>query len=247
MSYTHTRQTTIALSLIAGSLFSATSHAQSSASAAPSAEITYNLGLVSDYRYRGISQTRLQPAIQGGADLAYGDFYAGAWASNIKWIKDAGFNGSLEFDLYGGYKYALNKNLTLDVGGLMYYFPSNSLKPSANTVELYAGVASGPYSVKYSRSVSNLFGFADSKGSGYLEANVDYELYKGTNVVAHIGRQMVKRNGYANYTDYKIGATREALGGKLALSLVGTNEDFIGGNNKNLSKAGLVAGYTKTF
>jgi hypothetical protein len=45
--------------------------------------------VVTDYRYRGISQTKLKPAVQGGVDYAAGGFYVGAWASTIKWIKDA--------------------------------------------------------------------------------------------------------------------------------------------------------------
>ena len=52
--------------------------------------LAYNVGAVSDYRYRGISQSRLKPALQAGVDFTKGPFYLGAWASTIKWIKDAG-------------------------------------------------------------------------------------------------------------------------------------------------------------
>lgn len=229
-------------------------HAQTAAPtpapAAPAAggvELSYNLGVVSDYRYRGISQTRLKPAVQGGFDAVLGGAYFGAWASNIQWIKDAGGKSKAEIDVYGGYKYEVSKDLTLDLGVLSYQYPSNQLTPSANTNELYLGLASGPFSAKYSRSVGNLFGFATSKGSSYLEANVDYELAKGTHLVLHVGKQTVKNNSTANYTDYKVGVTREALGGKFAASIIGASEDFLAPNGKNLSKAGLVLGFTKTF
>ena len=67
--------------------------------------LSFNITLTSDYRYRGISQTRLKPAIQAGVDYALpAGFYIGAWASNIKWIKDAGGDASVEIDVYGGYK-----------------------------------------------------------------------------------------------------------------------------------------------
>lgn len=215
---------------------------------APSYELTYNLGAVSDYRYRGVSQTRLQPAVQGGVDLTAGAWYAGAWASNVQWIKDAGGNAKVELDLYGGYKYAVNADWTVDLGALAYIYPSNRLSPSANTTEFYLGVATGPYSAKYSQSVTNLFGFASSKASGYLEANVDYELVKGTNLVAHLGHQMVKNSASFSYTDYKVGATYEALGGKLSASVIGTdNKNYVSPKGKNLGKAGVVVGYTKTF
>jgi uncharacterized protein (TIGR02001 family) len=238
---------TFTLAILTAALFSNVAVAQTAAAPAVAVDVTYNAGVVTDYRYRGISQTRLQPAVQGGADLTYGSFYAGVWGSNIKWIKDAGFKGGVELDLYGGYKVEVAKDITLDVGALTYIYPSNNVSPNANTSEVYVGVASGPFSAKYSHSLSNLFGFTDSKGSGYLEANVDYELLKGTNLVAHLGRQTVKNNSGASYTDYKLGVTYEALGGKLAASVIGANEDFFGGKGKNISKAGFVAGFTKTF
>ena len=57
--------------------------------------LSFNLSVTSDYRYRGISQTRLKPALQGGADYALpGGFYIGAWASTIKWIRDWDVKGS---------------------------------------------------------------------------------------------------------------------------------------------------------
>jgi uncharacterized protein (TIGR02001 family) len=250
---TFVRTTTFTLTAIAAALLAnASSMAQTVAVAAPAAtalDIAYNVGVVSDYRYRGISQTRLQPAVQGGVDLTYGAWYAGAWASNIQWIKDLGYKGPAELDLYGGYKYEIAKDVTLDVGALSYVYPTNNAVPNANTTELYVGIASGPYSAKYSRSVTNTFAFANSKGSDYLEANLDYELVKGTNLVAHLGHQTYKNSNASSYTDYKIGATYEALGGKFAASIIGTdaNKALYTYNNKVISKVGVVVGYTKTF
>src|SRR5512139_4092834 len=77
--------------------------------------LAFNVGVVSDYRYRGISQTRLQPAIQAGVDLGLpAGFYLGAWGSQIKWIDDAGGNADVELDVYGGWKGEVYKGLTLD-------------------------------------------------------------------------------------------------------------------------------------
>ena len=77
--------------------------------AEPESSLSFNAGVVSDYRYRGISQSRLDPAVQGGVDYAdKSGFYVGAWGSSIKWIKDAnGGNAPVEVDLYGGYKGAV--------------------------------------------------------------------------------------------------------------------------------------------
>ena len=104
-------------SLIALALGSVSGLAQAQA-AAPESSLSFNVGAVSDYRYRGISQSRLKPAVQGGFDYAdKSGFYVGAWASSIKWIKDAGGDASVEVDLYGGYKGALGV-VSYDLGFL---------------------------------------------------------------------------------------------------------------------------------
>ena len=69
------------------------------------ASTSFNVGAVTDYRYRGISQTRVKPALQGGVDFSHpSGLYLGAWASTIKWVKDFGGDSNVEVDLYGGYK-----------------------------------------------------------------------------------------------------------------------------------------------
>jgi uncharacterized protein (TIGR02001 family) len=69
----------------------------------PDNEVSYNAAVTSDYRYRGISQSRLDPALQGGADYTHNPtgLYAGTWLSTIKWTKDLGGSGDDEWDMYG--------------------------------------------------------------------------------------------------------------------------------------------------
>src|SRR3954462_13099168 len=96
--------------------------AQPGAPKAPEPDYTlaFNVGAVTDYRYRGISQSRRDPAIQGGADFTHkSGFYVGTWASSIKWVKDAGGDASVEVDLYGGYKTTFN-DIGFDIGLLRY-------------------------------------------------------------------------------------------------------------------------------
>ena len=102
-----------------------------------SAQVAFNAAVVTDYRYRGISQSKLKPAVSAGVDYAAGAFYVGAWASTIKWIKEFGGDSNVEIDLYGGYKGELAKDVAFDVGLLTYIYPSNKLATSANTTELY--------------------------------------------------------------------------------------------------------------
>ncbi len=212
-----------------------------------SAQVAFNAGVVTDYRYRGISQTRLKPAVQAGIDYAAGAFYVGAWASSIKWIKDGGGDSDIEVDLYGGYKGELTKGLTYDVGGLYYLYPSNSLSPSANTFEVYGALTYGPVTAKYSMSTTNLFGVADSKRSGYFDLSGTFDV-AGFAVTPHIGHQAVKNNSAASYTDYSITISKEvATGLVVSLAAVDTDIKVLAPNGKDLGKAGLVLGLKYNF
>src|SRR4051812_12774888 len=88
----------------------------------PDDEVSFNAAVTTDYRYRGVSQSRLKPALQGGADYTNNPtgFYLGTWASTIKWTKDAGGDGSIEWDIYGGKRGEIAPGVSYDVGGLYY-------------------------------------------------------------------------------------------------------------------------------
>jgi uncharacterized protein (TIGR02001 family) len=241
------------LSLAAAAATPAHVHAQTApaapAAAEPASPFSWNVGVVSDYRYRGVSQSRLKPAISAGADYAHpSGFYVGTWASTIKWIKDGGGSGNLELDVYGGYKTEIIKDVTLDVGTLAYVYPGNKLTPSANTQEIYVAGTYGPLTAKYSLSLTNLFGFADSKRSGYLEVNGTWDLGNGFGVTGHLGHQAVKRNGKFSYSDYKFGVTKDIEGFVLGAALIGTdNKNYTSPSGKNLGKVGLQLSASKTF
>nr|WP_090187337.1 MULTISPECIES: TorF family putative porin [unclassified Duganella] len=217
--------------------------------AKPDNEVSFNAAVVSDYRYRGISQTRLKPALQVGADYVNNPtgFYAGTWATNIKWIKDGGGDGDVELDIYGGKRGAITDLVSYDVGGLYYYYPSNKLSTSANTFELYGQISVGPASLKYSHSTTNLFGTADSKNSGYIDAQLNQEIADGFVLNLHVGRQNVKNNGAVSYTDYKVGVTKDFGVVSVGLAAVYADTDAYVGNGKNLGKKGAVLTISKIF
>lgn len=209
--------------------------------------VAFNAGVVTDYRYRGISQSRLKPALQGGVDYTAGAFYLGAWASTIKWIKDGGGGADVEIDLYGGYKGEIAKDLGYDIGLLTYQYPSNGLSPSANTLEIYGAVTAGPVTAKYSHSTTNLFGFTKSKGSGYLDISATFDV-GGFSVTPHIGRQTVKNNGGFSYTDYSLAVSKEISGITWSATLVDTSTSaYSGPGGKDLGKAGIVLGAKLAF
>ena len=217
------------------------------------AELSFNAGAVSDYRYRGISQSRLKPAVQGGVDYAAGGLYVGLWASSIKWIKDAGGDASAEVDLYGGYKGELAKDVGFDVGVLTYQYPSHKLAVSPVTTEVYGAVSFGPATLKYAHSVSNLFGFADSKNSGYLDLSASFDV-GGVTLAPHVGYQRVSGNTDYSYTDYALSVSKDFSGLVVSATSVYADVKKLGGvpayvspSGKNLGKATVVLGAKYTF
>jgi uncharacterized protein (TIGR02001 family) len=221
-------------------------------------ETSWNLGAISDYRYRGISQTRLHPAVQGGFDHADAGsgLYAGSWLSSISWARDAGGGGHLEMDIYGGKRGELGGGFSYDVGVLGYVYPGNGLGAvpgfvNANTGEVYAQVGKGPFYLKYSNALSNLFGFVDSRYSSYLDAGASLDAGDGITVILHAGRQHVQHSANASYTDWKLGVSKAwgAVTGTLAF--VGTNAQEAAytsaRNGKFLGKSGLTLQVIRGF
>ena len=238
----------LAMSLaIAGNAFA------QAAPAAPESTLSFNVGSVNEYRYRGISQSRFDPALSGGADYAdKSGVYVGVWGSSIKWIKDAGGKANTEVDYYGGYKFTVG-DVGYDIGFLRYDYSGNALKPSANTNEFYGAATMGPVTLKYSQSTGNLFGFANSKGSSYVDLTATFDLGDGYSLVPHIGYQAVKGagNGIYSYTDTALTLGKD-LGNGLAASaaIIGTNAktgSYVSPAGKQLGKSGLVVGLKYSF
>jgi uncharacterized protein (TIGR02001 family) len=224
------------------------------APAAPESTLGYNVGVVSEYRYRGLGQTRGDAALQGGVDYAHSNgFYAGAWGSTIKWIKDSGATkGSQELDLYGGYKFEA-AGLGYDVGFLRYEYLGNTLKDTgvsnANTNEVYGSVTAGPATLKYSYSLSDLFGTVNSKGSTYWDLSATFDLGNGYSLVPHAGRQSVKNSPAASYTDIALTLNKDLGEGLSAsVSAISTNIDYVYAlPNYNAGKSIVVVGVKYSF
>ena len=225
--------------------------------------LAFNVGVVSQYRYRGIAQTKGDAALQGGADYtAANGFYAGAWGSTIKWIKDSGapngtqVKGPVELDLYGGYKFEAS-GVAYDVGFLRYEYVGNTLKDTgtygnANTNEVYGAATYGVATLKYSNSLSDLFGNLNSKHSTYWDLSATYDLGQGYSLVPHVGRQTVK-NSTVSYTDYALTLNKdlgEGLSASVsAIALKGLDKTQFNSvlTNYNVAKNTLVVGVKYTF
>jgi uncharacterized protein (TIGR02001 family) len=239
------------------------------AGSAVMAQVSYNVGAVSEYRYRGIAQSALAPALQGGVDYAHSSgFYVGAWGSQIRWIAEAGTGsnvetkGPFELDLYGGYKGEIAKDFTYDVGYLRYEYVGNTYKDigtgyvNANTDEAYGALTYGAYTAKVSYAFSNLFGTDDSKGSYYVDLSATYDLGSGWSFVPHVGHQEITGkygNGAAgnySYNDYSLTLGKDLGRGITAsAAVIGTDgkTSLYTMNGRKLADSTLVLGVKYSF
>lgn len=207
--------------------------------------VTSNVGLVSNYLYRGISQTGGKPALQGGFDYAHASgFYAGAWGSNISWISDPAASptptviasgASLELDTYAGFKGGFAGDFSYDVGFLRYNYPGYYVAGAtkADTNEIYGALGWKWVTLKYSHSLGDTFGMKEAKGTSYVEMNVSYSLADaGVTLGAHYGKQTykgtaadaAKAGGFdPTYSDYKLSASKDFSGYVVGLAYSSTN------------------------
>ncbi len=155
--------------------------------------LTGNIGLTSNYIWRGVTQTGDDSAISGGVDYAHASgFYAGTWVSSL------GGGSQYEHDLYAGYGFKAGP-FDLDVGYIMYMYPVGN--PNADFSEVYVNA-----------SIQN-FGFGaaftvDSDSAGpddnmYLYAKADFELKKDLNLHLLFGTYDFDAPDTAGAEDYK--------------------------------------------
>lgn len=205
-------------------------HAEDAATAAPAYTLTANVYGVTDYYFRGVTQTWHKPAIQGGADFVHSNgWYAGVWGSNVSNNQYPGGSG-LEFDYYGGYNGKFNDDWGWTVGVHGYAYPGANNNKAAvgralttnsvsyDTFEWNAGISYKWMSVKYSRQTTDWFGAntqsgfdSDSKGSNYLEFNAAYEFVPSWTANFHAAHTNVKTTlaGHSlDYNDYLIGVSK---------------------------------------
>ncbi len=221
-----------------------------------SAQLTSNLSLTTNYKFRGQDQDAsrskaIKPALQGGFDYAFGEtgWYVGNWNSSVDWLN----GNSLEVDVYGGYKFKAGE-LDMDVGALAYLYPGNS---GGNATELYGAATFGPVTAKYSHTVSSdYFGWAGAKTSnntgrntGYLNFAFAKEVAPSITAKASVGFTRfsgdIKRLDVPNYMDYSVGGAYDFGGGlSLGAAVVGANKKAYFGD---VNKARLVVTLTKTL
>ena len=176
---------------------------------------TGNIGFVSNYYARGVSQSWNMPAVQGGADISHSSgFYAGVWGSSISERTYVG--ASTEFDIYGGYNGTISavEGLGYTVGAIGYYYPGGGwdkydaltgvqgkkVREDFNTWEANFGLSYKWISAKVSYTLTDWYGAQkstgwteSSDGTLYYELNANVPLpFFGLNLIGHVGRLDVK-------------------------------------------------------
>ncbi len=222
-----------------------------------------NVSIVSNYLYRGISQTGENPALQGGFDLAHSSgVYVGVWGSSISWISDAGLatNAGTEFDTYFGYKGTAG-SVGYDVGYLRYNYPGTygAGVAKADTDEIYVAATYSIVTAKVSYALGDTFGTTKAQGTTYMELNAAYPIGEtGYALSAHYGMQAYKgetadaakaAGNDLTYSDYKVGVTKDFSGYVVGLAYSSTNADesaytYLG---KNLGKSATVLSLSRAF
>jgi uncharacterized protein (TIGR02001 family) len=234
------------------------------ASASAHAGTSGSVSLTSDYLFRGVSQTNQNPALQGGIEYAHDSgFYLGAWGSNVSWLSDTvvigdDISNSLELDGYVGYRGKAGELFSYDVGVLTYYYPGDypSGFNSPDTTEIYLGGTLAPsetvsVGLKYSYAVTDLFGYADSDGSGYLDANLNWTFQPSWTLNVHGGKQWIEHNKDFEYADWKVGVTKSFDSGfSVAAAYSGTDAEeafYTNAHGNFLADDAFTLSVTKAF
>ncbi|MFA0810362.1 TorF family putative porin [Microbulbifer epialgicus] len=181
-----------------------------------------NVGLLTDYRFRGISQTDGRPAIQGGVDLDFGNgFYVGTWASQVDF--DYGSDETdYEQDFYGGYTAELNDSVSFDVGYIYYAYHGSDRDEDYQ--EIYGSLSFSDLTLGFAYSDDY---WAESGAFYYPYAEYSFSLPAEINLDVHLGLNLFDEEVFLyeadSYFDYSVSLSKDYGGLNLSAALVGTD------------------------
>lgn len=243
------RFTILGMSALALAAVSAPAFAQDE----PASPITVSGGatVVTDYRFRGISQSDKRFALQGSITVSHeSGFYLSTWGSSIDDYVAAG--SDQEIDLIAGYSKTFGA-ATVDVGVLYYYYPGSG---GANTdfIEPYASVKGtfGPITAKLGAA------YAPKANALSIGGGKEDNLYVYTDLSGAAGPvSLTGHLGYSNgpsyltigdnYWDWSIGASYSWNSLTFGVSYVDTNKSAFSPSGRNVSKAGVVGSIGVSF
>ena len=219
------------------------------ATQAQALEVSGNVALTTDYKFRGISQSDESAAIQGGFDVAFEPgFYIGTWGSSVDFDCNdidipeghpevsgacSGYDGSLELDGYAGWAGPIgDTDFGIDVGYIYYAYPGDDgddgdyqeFYVTGSWKDLSIGVA---YSDDY---------YAETDEFWYVSADYSFSLLEDFTIALHAGYNFLDDEGgflaagpdgknEDEYVDYSVSVAYEWSGLEFSLAYVGTDLD----------------------
>lgn len=195
---------------------------------APDVDVSFNVGVASDYVFRGVSQlVDGGPQVFAGADVTSGAFYAGVWASNMDFDTEA----NLEVDIYAGFKPTVG-NVTFDLGVLGYLYPEEE-EGNVWEAKAAASVPVGEGSLTGSVFYSPEYG-EDGPSYWYYEASVAVPLGDsakigpfGLSLVGAVGTSDSEDGSY-DFTNWRVGLSGATESGwAVDLAYTDTDEENI--------------------
>lgn len=190
--------------------------------AAQAAEVSGNVTLTTDYRFRGISQNAgdVSPAIQGGFDLALDSgIYVGTWASNVNFNE----GGAIELDAYGGWAGSIADGVDLDVGFIYFGYPKDQ-GADYDYWEIYASISAfgGTLGVNYADDY-----FAETGEWWYVYGEYSIPLGETFSLDLYAGYNMFDEEEFLfeedAYVDYSIGVSASFFELDWSVAYVGTD------------------------
>lgn len=174
------------------------------------AEVSGTVSFTNDYRFRGISQSAGDPAVQGSLDVGFDNgIYAGIWGSNVDF--GDGEDAKLEIDYYLGYGGDLTDDLSYDINLSYYTYPGNDTGDYDYT-EIIAGLYYGDLGLTF--AFSNDF-FNTDESAQYVALDYSYGLTDEISLDLHAGHSFGDYWGEADindYSDYSIGISGSLAG-----------------------------------
>lgn len=214
-------------------------------SVATAAEVSGNVTLTTDYKFRGISQNDTSPAVQGGFDVAFENgIYVGTWGSVVDFADPDGSDANFELDYYAGYGGSISEDVTYDVGYIYYDYPTSNEteftltgKRDLDYQEFYGSVSfsdftlGAAYSDDYWLETGEFFYvYGDYSFSLPQEYSLDFHYGYNSFEFASDDKpkdaeQAFLSNGEDSYSDYSITLNKSWVGVDFSLSWIDTDLD----------------------
>ena len=195
---------------------------------ASAVEISGNVALTTDYKFRGISQSSEEAALQGGFDLGFDNgFYVGTWGSSVDF--DVADSGSMELDYYAGWGGDLSDSVSVDVGYMYYQYPGDTVNPSGDYAEFHVTGSWEDLSVGV--IYSDDF-YAETGKYMYYSGDYSMTFAEDFSLALHAGYNDFDEAGFFatdtdTYADYSVTLGYTFKGVDLSVAWVGTDLDDV--------------------